>query len=139
VTSDSTLSSGQGLSAKIRLQNLRAFKHVAGSSVRYDLALIHHDAPSGELARFITPETADAIPSGDVIDLTSKMKQDGTLEWDAPAGNWVVLRMGYSLSGRTNHSARKYTYTTIRFYRADSPLLPSGLLGPVQFIRVATE
>lgn len=33
------------------------------------------------------------------------MKQDGTLEWDAPAGNWVVLRMGYSLTGRTNHPA----------------------------------
>ena len=62
-------------------------------------------APSGELVKFITPETPDAIPTEDVVDLSSKMKQDGTLEWDAPAGNWVVLRMGYSLSGRTNHPA----------------------------------
>ena len=30
---------------------------------------------------------------------------------------------------------RKYTYTTSRFYRADSPLLPSGLIGPVQIVR----
>ena len=31
--------------------------------------------------------------------------------------------------------AKKYTYTTQQFYRADSPLLPSGLLGPVELIR----
>ena len=29
---------------------------------------------------------------------------------------------------------KKYTYTTQQFYRADSPLLPSGLLGPVRLI-----
>ena len=32
--------------------------------------------------------------------------------------------------------AKKYTYTAQQFYRADSPLLPSGLLGPVLFVRV---
>jgi len=61
--------------------------------------------PSGELREFVTPDTTDAIPSGDVVDLTSRMKPDGTLEWNAPAGNWIVLRMGYSLTGRTNHPA----------------------------------
>jgi hypothetical protein len=29
----------------------------------------------------------------------------------------------------------KYTYTSQQFYRANSPLLPSGLLGPVQVVR----
>ena len=61
--------------------------------------------PSGELAKFITPETTDAIPTNEVVDLTSKMKADGTLEWNAPAGNWVVLRMGCSLLGIQNHPA----------------------------------
>ncbi|HJQ23097.1 MAG TPA: glycosyl hydrolase [Blastocatellia bacterium] len=61
--------------------------------------------PSGELEKFVTPDTSAAIPPGDVIDLTSRMKADGKLEWNAPAGNWVVLRMGYSLTGRTNHPA----------------------------------
>ena len=41
----------------------------------------------------------------DVIDLTSKMRPDGTLDWTPPAGNWVVLRFGYSLLGITNHPA----------------------------------
>jgi hypothetical protein len=31
--------------------------------------------------------------------------------------------------------ARKYTYTTQQFYRANSPLAPSGLLGPVRIIK----
>ncbi|MBN1790529.1 MAG: glycoside hydrolase family 2 [Bacteroidales bacterium] len=30
----------------------------------------------------------------------------------------------------------KITYTTMPFYRADSPLMPSGLLGPVEVVRV---
>jgi hypothetical protein len=34
---------------------------------------------------------------------------------------------------------RKYTYTTMPFYKADSPLLPSGLLGPVRLVRVTAE
>jgi hypothetical protein len=34
---------------------------------------------------------------------------------------------------------KKFTYTAQQFYRADSPLLPSGLLGPVQFIRTANQ
>ena len=61
--------------------------------------------PSGELEQFVTPETTDAIRSDDVVDLTSKMKPDGTLEWNVQAGTWVVLRIGYSLTGRTNHPA----------------------------------
>jgi hypothetical protein len=54
-----------------------------------------------------TPEVAasDAIRKEDVIDLTSKMQPDGTLTWTPPAGNWVVLRFGYSLLGITNHPA----------------------------------
>src|SRR5207248_2779769 len=36
-------------------------------------------------------------------------------------------------------AARKYTFTTQRFYRASSPLLPSGLLGPVRVVRSETQ
>lgn len=48
---------------------------------------------------------AIAIPTGDVLDLTHKMQADGTLEWAVPAGNWVIIRLGYSLTGRENHPA----------------------------------
>ncbi len=60
-----------------------------------------------DLYRFETPavSSAAAISKKSVIDLTSKMRPDGTLEWTPPAGNWIVLRMGYSLTGATNHPA----------------------------------
>ena len=54
-----------------------------------------------------TPEVAagDTIARQNVIDLTAKMRADGTLDWTPPEGRWTVLRMGYSLTGITNHPA----------------------------------
>lgn len=47
------------------------------------------------------PENAE-IPLSGVVDLAGKMDADGTLHWDAPAGHWTVLRMGYALTGARN-------------------------------------
>jgi hypothetical protein len=60
-----------------------------------------------DLYQFPTPAAAadTTIQKRDVVDLTSKMRPDGTLDWIPPVGNWVVLRMGYSLTGVTNHPA----------------------------------
>ena len=49
-------------------------------------------------------EVAGVAPS-DVQDLTSKLRADGTLDWTPPAGTWRILRLGYSLTGATNHPA----------------------------------
>ncbi|MFV3126957.1 glycosyl hydrolase [Niveispirillum sp. KHB5.9] len=50
--------------------------------------------------------SAPAAPARDqVMDLTSRMKSDGTLDWTPPAGRWQVLRLGYSLTGIKNHPA----------------------------------
>ncbi|MFY7834757.1 MAG: glycosyl hydrolase [Novosphingobium sp.] len=40
-----------------------------------------------------------------VINLTAKMKADGTLDWTPPKGNWRIIRLGSSLLGTTNHPA----------------------------------
>jgi len=63
--------------------------------------------PKPDLYSFATPNfaPADTIAKSDVIDLTSKMRQDGTLDWTPPDGNWVVLRFGYDLLGVTNNPA----------------------------------
>jgi hypothetical protein len=63
--------------------------------------------PMPDLYPFVTPDAtpADAIRKGDVIDLTGKLQPDGKLDWTPPAGKWVVLRIGYSLLGITNHPA----------------------------------
>ncbi len=52
------------------------------------------------------PMAVGAIVAKDsVVDLSGKMRPDGTLDWTPPAGRWVVLRMGYSPTGITNHPA----------------------------------
>ena len=62
---------------------------------------------AADLYSILTPayEPKDAIARGDVIDLTKRMRPDGTLDWTPPPGDWVVLRLGYSLLGITNHPA----------------------------------
>lgn len=61
--------------------------------------------PAVGLSGSPTPDDGMAIPRQDVIDLTVKMRPDGTLDWTPPPGHWVVLRIGYSLLGITNHPA----------------------------------
>ena len=52
---------------------------------------------------------AKGVAPAQVIDLSGRMKADGTLDWTAPrlpAGQaWKVLRLGSSLLGTTNHPA----------------------------------
>jgi hypothetical protein len=48
---------------------------------------------------------------------------------------WVNRLVGDQQPG----AAQKYTYTAQQFYQANSPLLPSGLLGPVQVVRSTTR
>ncbi|MBI4890620.1 MAG: discoidin domain-containing protein [Acidobacteria bacterium] len=64
-------------------------------------------AAANELYSAATPAAADsaAVTKSTVVDLTSKMRADGTLDWTPPAGKWMVLRLGYSLLGITNHPA----------------------------------
>ena len=47
----------------------------------------------------------DAVRKADVVDLTSKMRPDGKLDWTPPAGRWTILRFGYSLTGARNSPA----------------------------------
>ena len=49
--------------------------------------------------------SCEAIDPARVIDLTAKMRPDGRLDWDPPAGKWMVLRLGYALTGEVNHPA----------------------------------
>lgn len=35
----------------------------------------------------------------DIVDVSDKMDADGKLSWDAPAGKWAIVRVGYSPTG----------------------------------------
>ena len=47
---------------------------------------------------------SNAIPDG-VINLTDLMTGDGHLRWQAPAGDWTILRFGWKITGRENSPA----------------------------------
>ena len=51
--------------------------------------------------------TADTlgIDPKTVVDLSKNMAAGGVLTWDAPAGNWTILRIGFTTSGSQNHPA----------------------------------
>lgn len=35
----------------------------------------------------------------DIVDLTSRLKSNGTLEWDVPEGEWTIVRTGHRMTG----------------------------------------
>lgn len=39
------------------------------------------------------------VSSSSIIDLTSKVKPDGQLDWEVPAGKWTVIRTGHRMTG----------------------------------------
>jgi hypothetical protein len=69
------------------------------------------------------------------MDVTSALKAGANTLEIKVTNLWVNRLIGDQQPDATT----KYTYTAQQFYRADSPLLPSGLLGPVQFIRTAND
>ena len=80
-----------------------------------------------------------AIAKDDVVVLTGKMQPDGTLDWAPPAGNWVVLRFGYSLTGATNEPAPadatglevdKFDHVAVKAYLEHYLDLFKNVLGP---------
>lgn len=86
---------GTGI-AEIVLHPVTRINHVeekAGFAATYDVE------------KFPTPASDNAVVENDVIDLTGKMKADGTLNWTPPVGNWKIVRFGYSLTGKQNHPA----------------------------------
>jgi len=66
------------------------------------------------------------------VDVTDVLKPGGNRLEIKVTNLWVNRLIGDAQPD----AARKYTYTTQPFYRADSPLLPSGLLGPVRIVRI---
>ncbi|HQS68572.1 MAG: glycoside hydrolase [Novosphingobium sp. 28-62-57] len=65
----------------------------------YETVLDYHAIAS-------TDASAIGAEPARVVDLTDRVRPDGTLDWTAPKGsNWRILRFGWSLTGKTNHPA----------------------------------
>lgn len=81
-----------------------------------------------------------AIDPGRVVDLTSAMDGQGTLKWNAPAGEWTVVRFGHTPRGQENIAApdagvglecdkMSHAATSFHFEHGLGPLMKA--LGPL--------
>jgi hypothetical protein len=66
------------------------------------------------------------------VDATEALKPGPNSLEIKVANLWVNRLIGDKQPGVT----KPYTYTAVEFYKSDSPLLPSGLLGPVRIVGV---
>lgn len=96
------------LSTGARTRNL----DVAEIDLSPRLRIENVDAKDGDNGGFVASSDVEnsapdalLIKHDNVIDLTSQIDANGHLEWDAPAGDWIVLRVGRTPTGRNNHPA----------------------------------
>jgi hypothetical protein len=60
---------------------------------------VHEDGPPA------TIPAGALIDPAKVVDLTGKLRPDGTLDWAPPKGRWTIVRLGWSLTGAVNAPA----------------------------------
>ncbi|MES2808193.1 MAG: glycosyl hydrolase [Bacteroidota bacterium] len=48
-------------------------------------------------------DQAAIIDKSKIIDITAQLTADGNLNWNAPAGDWTILRIGHTPTGMENH------------------------------------
>ena len=54
-------------------------------------------ASRGEKGAHLAAATTAKYPAPEnILDLTTQIKPDGTLEWNAPTGGWTILRIGFA-------------------------------------------
>ena len=56
-------------------------------------------------AEYTEPAADAVIQPASIIDLTGKMRADGSLDWNVPAGNWTVMRFAARSTGQTTRPA----------------------------------
>ena len=98
--------SGQGGLAEIELSGAARVERF----MEKQLAKMH-PTPLPMWDAYLWPATADpgganlAVNPTEVRDLSRRMTQDGTLHWDVPEGDWILLRTGMTPTGTKNSPA----------------------------------
>lgn len=60
--------------------------------------MVHYDDP-------LKPTEKQAVNPDAIVDITTFLSGDNPKGWDVPAGDWTILRLGYTSNGRNNHPA----------------------------------
>jgi hypothetical protein len=145
--------SGRGAPAESSFENLTSWTDNKDSGVKYFSGTATYSKSFQAPAKWFNTGARLWIDLGDVkniaevsvngkylgivwktpfqVDITESVKP-GTNAVEIKVTNLWVNRL---IGDQQPDATKKYTYTERRFYGADSPLLPSGLLGPVQIVR----
>ncbi len=129
-----------------------AFPKFPGDGHLDAVVRIDHIANKSGMASQAAPEFShqqvgpDGIIAKDkLLDLTEHLAADGTLNWEVPAGDWTILRMGHTTTGKENAPAvpegrglecdkMSRTAVTAHFHAAlDKLIAQAGPLGGKSF------
>ncbi|MCU0784545.1 MAG: glycosyl hydrolase, partial [Verrucomicrobia bacterium] len=56
-------------------------------------------------ANYAEPGSAAVISPDEMRELTARLEPDGVVNWDVPAGEWTILRMGRRITGASSRPA----------------------------------
>jgi hypothetical protein len=152
-TWDVSFQPGRGAPASVRLESLGSLSQHRDPGIKYFSGVATY-TKSFTLPKGMKPGKPLVLDLGSVADVAEVWvngKPVGTV-WKAPwrldvgpatrAGrNKLEIRVANlwvnRLIGDVQPDAQKIAFTAMRTYKPDAPLRPSGLLGPVQLMRVA--
>lgn len=73
-----------------------------------EASINQYEGKNGSIWRISKRTTTEQLPTNlcvplnKIINLTGKLKADGSLDWKVPAGEWTILRIGHTSTGQTN-------------------------------------
>ena len=84
---------------------------LAGLELSGEAKVDQYEGKNGSVWRISQYTTQDQLPndvcvaSNKIIDLTNKLDDKGRLNWNVPAGEWTILRVGHTSTGHRNETA----------------------------------
>ena len=149
--------SGRGAPASAKFATLTSWAESSDPGIKYFSGTASYastvDAPAGWFkagasqsidlgdVKNLAEVTLNGKPLGIVWKRPFRLEATGILK---PGANQIEVKVtnlwvNRMIGDRQPAAATKYTFTSPMFYKADSPLLPSGLLGPVRVLQLASQ
>lgn len=82
---------------------------IQGIELSSETKIHQFEGKSGAIWRIAERVTDEVLPESDcvakdhLLNITDKLTSDGELNWEVPAGKWVILRMGHTSTGHVNY------------------------------------
>jgi len=131
---------GQAASAAEEPENMLDIieKITITSIVLSSTAVVHHWEGKTALlwgkSRRITGDEMPAeacVPMDGIIDITDRMRPDGSIDWKPPEGKWKIMRFGYTTMAETNGSGIGQGLEADKFSREGARIAFDGWYGRI--------